>query len=158
VPLYYGARPTHRPGSVWEKRGWYKDTLNTPLYPFGFGLGYTTFEYRDLAVSPARAAMTGAVEVSVTVVNTGAHPGSEVVQLYVRDLKASVPRPVKELKGFQKVTLEPGQSQRVTFTLGAADLTFTGLDYRPTAEPGEFRVWVGPDSDHGLEAGFGLVG
>jgi len=100
--------------------------------------------------------LDGTVRVSVRVSNTGTRAGSEVVQLYVRDVKASVSRPVKELKGFHKVRLEPSESTVVEFTLNSTDLTFTGPDMRPTVEPGEFRVWVGPNAAEGLEEGIGL--
>jgi beta-glucosidase len=157
VPVHYCHRPTHRPGTYWETSGWYKDILHTPLYPFGFGLDYTSFAYADLAVSPAETGLQGSVEVSVKVTNTGARPGSEVVQLYIRDLKASVSRPVKELKAFRKLRLAAGETQRVSFALRAADLAFSGPDFKPVVEPGEFKLWVGPNSAEGLEGAFRLV-
>ncbi len=157
VPIHYSHRPTHRPGTYWETSGWYKDMLHSPLYPFGHGLDYTTYEYTDLAVSPESAGMAETVRVSATVTNTGGHAGTEVVQLYVRDVKACVSRPVKELKGFRKALLAPGESSRVEFVLRSEDLMFTGPDNKPVVEAGEFEVWIGPDSTRGLQGTFRLT-
>jgi beta-glucosidase len=130
------------------------DLPHGPLFPFGYGLSYTTFRYSDLSISAL--ASSGPFDISAEITNTGQRPGSEVVQLYVRDLVASVTRPVKELKGFQRVFLKPGETKKVTFQLKPADLTFTGMNDLPVLEPGAFQIWVGPNSTEGLEGSFEL--
>jgi beta-glucosidase len=147
-PLYYNQKNTGRP----QRRGdvfWshYTDAPNGALYPFGYGLSYTNFEYSDVALSDDSLEIGGELTVDVTVENTGKRAGTEVVQLYVRDLVASVTRPVKELKGFQLVELEPGARRSVRFTLTAGDLSFHTARGRWEAEPGEFAVYVGRDSE-----------
>lgn len=156
VPLYYAQRNTGRPGSdqKWSSR--YIDSPNTPLYPFGYGLTYTKFEYADLRVSPEKARFAGAVTVTATVRNTGDRDGIECVQLYVRDVAGSRTRPVRELKGFRKVALKAGESKEVSFRLTAKDLVFYNPQMRLAAEPGSFRVWVAPNSAEGLEGSFTL--
>lgn len=151
VPLYYNHRPTGRPLPDDRKHTRYVDQLDSPLYPFGYGLSYTTFEYRDLRITPDGPSV---VTVSAEVTNTGARAGDEIVQLYIRDLVASISRPVKELKGFARVSLAPGESQTVTFRLAAEDLGFYDATGRWTFEPGTFAVWVGPDSARGLSGEF----
>jgi beta-glucosidase len=124
-----------------EKRG------VEPLFPFGHGLSYTKFDYSDLAVTPARAAPGQPVQVSLTVRNSGSRPGAEIVQLYLHDVKSSVDRPAKELKGFCRVELAPGQSQSVTMTLDRAALSFFSTERDDwVAEPGAFEVLVGASS------------
>ncbi len=161
IPVYYAHKATGRPDSGAGARQFdvafrstYLDEPNAPQFPFGFGLSYTRFEYAALSVETADAM----VLVGATVTNVGSRLGSEVVQLYVRDRVASVTRPVRELKGFERVTLEPGQSHRVRFELRAHHLGFTGLDMHHTVEPGDFSVWVGPDATRGLEGAFHLAG
>jgi beta-glucosidase len=157
LPLYYNHKNTGRPGpqdSVFWSH--YADAPNTPLYPFGFGLSYTTFRYSDLRLSRQEIASDGELLVSVTVANTGSRAGSEVAQLYVRDLVGSVTRPVRELKGFEKIELGAGQSRTVTFTLRAADLAFFTARGRWETEPGEFVVMVGPNSRDVSEARFAV--
>ncbi len=157
LPMTYAhkstGRPGPQPGVTWSA---YTDVPNDPLYPFGFGLSYTTFTYSEPKVSAAEIAAGGSVQVSATVTNTGQRAGTEVVQLYVRDLVGSVTRPVKELKGFQKVELQPGQSREVTFTLKASDLAFYTAAGKWEAEPGAFRVFVGGNSRDLKTAGFAL--
>src|SRR5690606_28201315 len=161
VPLYYSHPNTGRPlGDVqWlEKfRSNYLDVPNEPLYPFGYGLSYTTFTYGRMTLSSDSLQSSGSLEVSVDVRNAGEYVGEEVVQLYIRDVVGSVTRPVKELKGFRKIKLEPGQSERVTFQLTVDDLKFynTHLDF--VAEPGEFVVYVGTNSRDTQEARFVLA-
>ncbi len=156
-PLYYGRKNTGRPGPepgvTWSH---YTDVSNDPLYPFGFGLSYTTFAYSDPKLSGAQLGQGGEIKVSVTVTNTGRRTGSEIVQLYVRDMVGSVTRPVKELKGFERVELAPGRSSDVTFTIRPADLAFYTARGRWEAEPGAFRVFVGGNSRDLKEASFTL--
>ena len=157
LPLYYAHKNTGRPGPqdgpFWSH---YADMPNEPLYPFGYGLSYTTFTYSEPKLSRAEVPMAGEVEVATTVKNTGQRAGTEVVQLYVRDLVGSVTRPVKELKGFRKITLQPGESKDVTFTLTAADLAFHTAAGQWEAEPGAFTVFVGPNSRDTKETPFTL--
>ncbi len=134
----------------------YTDVPNDPLFPFGFGLSYTTFGYSEPKLSATEIGRDGQLQVTVTVTNTGTRPGAEIAQLYVRDLVGSRTRPVKQLKGFQKVELAPGQSKDVTFTLTPADLAFYTAQNRWEAEPGAFRVFVGGNSRDVKEAGFSL--
>ncbi len=163
IPLYYAHKNTGRPpegGGVKQFEEVYKSTYldehNTPLFPFGFGLGYTTFSYRDLTVETPIISSDGALVVSAVVRNTGERRGDEVVQCYVRDVVGSVTRPVKELKGFQKVALAPGEEQTVRFEVPAEHLGFVGLDMHYATEPGAFKVWIGPHSADGLEGEFTL--
>jgi beta-glucosidase len=154
IPLYYNHRNTGRPPSAERFTSKYLDVPVTPRYPFGYGLSYTTFAYRDLKLNAARVGGADTIRVTVTVANTGTREGTEVVQLYVRDEVASVARPVRELKGFRRVTLKPGETRPVELRLAVRDLAFYGLDMRPAVEPGTFRVFVGPNSAEGLEATF----
>jgi beta-glucosidase len=158
VPIHYNHKSTGRPAldlnETWISR--HMDILPTPLFPFGHGLSYTTFGYSDLSISPASPKVGDSIKVSATVSNTGDRAGDEVVQLYIRDVSASVTRPVKELKGFERITLQPGESRRVEFTLTPESLSFIGVDLKPTVEPGLFRVWVGTSSAEGLESSFVL--
>ena len=156
-PLYYGHKNTGRPGPessvTWSH---YTDVANDPLYPFGFGLSYTTFSYSEPKLSATEIGRDGRLTVSVTVTNTGKRAGTEVAQLYVRDLVGSVTRPVKELKGFERIDLLAGQAREVTFTITAADLAFYTARGRWEAEPGAFRVFVGGNSRDLKEASFSL--
>src|SRR5882672_2756948 len=167
IPIYYNHRNTGRPPADQKFTSKYIDVSVTPRYPFGYGLSYTTFAYRDLKVlfrttvgsrdlqaGLPRVGPNDTLTVLVTVVNTGAREGTEVVQLYVRDEVGSVARPMRELKGFLRVTLKPGEARRVELRLAARDLAFYGLDMKPTVEAGTFRVFVGPNSIEGLEATF----
>jgi beta-glucosidase len=155
VPLYYNHKNTGRPyvPGVRYTSG-YLDLPNAPAWPFGFGLSYTRFGYSGLTVTPGQLPVGGEVAVTARVTNTGARPGTEIVQLYVRDRVGSTTRPVKELRGFQRVTLGPGASEVVSFTLRPADLSVLDGRYRPVQEPGAFDVWIGPDSAHGVEGSF----
>jgi beta-glucosidase len=157
LPMTYSHKNTGRPGPLpvvfWSH---YTDAPNTPLYPFGFGLSYTTFAYDKLRLDRTEMDRNGQLQATVTVTNSGERAGVEVVQLYVRDLVGSVTRPVRELKAFQRIELQPGQSRDVTFTLNAADLAFYTASGRWEAEPGEFRVFVGTNSRDVSEATFTL--
>jgi beta-glucosidase len=155
VPIYYNQKRTGRPPDANNKyTSKYLDVPWTPLYPFGHGLSYTTFRLSDLRLSAPRINTRGRVTVSVEVENTGGRAGDEVVQLYLTDVASSVTRPVKELKGFERVTLAPGARRRVEFTLGPAELGFYDRAMRHTVEPGAFRVMVGTSSASGLEGNF----
>jgi beta-glucosidase len=158
VPLYYDHLNTGRPPKADNRyTSKYLDVPNTPRYPFGYGLSYTTFTYRDLRVANPRIKATDTLAVTVTVANTGSREGTEVVQLYVRDEVASVARPVRELKAFQRVTLKPGESRAVNLRVAGKDLAFYGLDMKRVVEPGTFRVYVGPNSAEGQETVFEVV-
>jgi beta-glucosidase len=160
IPVYYGHKTTGRPpegqGTLQfdtAYRSAYLDELNTPLYTFGFGLSYSEFDYADLQVeSPVYEQLRA----SAIVTNVGSRAGAEVAQLYVHDRVASVTRPVRELKAFARIHLEPGESRRVNFEVPVEQLGFTGLDMRYRVEPGEFDVWIGPDSTRGVEGHFAL--
>ena len=158
VPIHYDMKNTGRPAAVsgqpQKYTSRYIDVPNSPQYCFGYGLGYTTFGYSDLRVLTPAAKLGDAVRVAVRVTNTGGRDGEEVVQLYVRDLIASVTRPVRELKGFEKVMLRAGESREVTFTLTPDDLSFWRLDNKWGQEPGDYHVWAGHDSDCTLGGSF----
>lgn len=157
IPIYYSMKNTGRPMDPNNKyTSKYLDVPNTPLFPFGYGLSYTTFEYSGLQLSSTKITDKDTLQISVRVKNTGRYAGEETVQLYVRDLVGSVTRPVKELKGFRKIFLQPGESQQVTFKLTARDLAFWNIDMKYTWEPGEFKVFVGGDSEKCIEGGFVL--
>lgn len=147
VPIHYDMKSTGRPMDPNDKyTSKYIDVANTPLYPFGYGLSYTQFEYGDPVVNQSSFGPKETLSVEVSVKNTGQYEGKETVQLYVRDLVGSVTRPVKELKGFQQLVLAPGESQSVRFELTAEDLKFYTRDMEWTYEPGEFDIFVGPHS------------
>jgi beta-glucosidase len=139
LPLVYNHKPTGRGDD-------YLDLTGHPLFPFGFGLSYTTFEYDSLRITPDTIGLTETTQVSFTVRNTGARAGHEVAQLYIRDVLASVARPVQELRGFQRVQLQPGERRRVTIPLPASSLAFRDENGRRIVEPGAIRVMVGSSS------------
>ncbi|GCC50266.1 beta-glucosidase BglX [Chryseotalea sanaruensis] len=154
LPLYYNHKNTGRPylGKHEEPltervyRSRYRDVPNTPLYPFGFGLSYSTFEYSNLSLSKKSLLDNETVSISVTVKNTSARDGEEVIQLYIRDLVASTTRPVKELKGFQKVLIKADEEKVITFTIGKDQLSFVNEALQTVTEPGRFQVMVGGNS------------
>ncbi|WP_422860465.1 beta-glucosidase BglX [Flagellimonas sp. S174] len=152
IPIYYNhfstGRPNPEPNVFWSH---YSDEQNSPLYPFGHGLSYTQFEYSHLEVD---ASNQSAIKVSATIKNAGSVVGEEVVQLYVRDKVATVTRPVKELKGFQKISIQPGESEKVEFVLTDAELGFYNHNYDFVVEPGEFEVMIGTNSQEGLSQTF----
>jgi beta-glucosidase len=157
IPLYYNHKNTGRPPEADNKyTSKYLDVAWTPLFPFGYGLSYTQFKITNLQVGAKRIPLNGKQTLSVDVENTGRRVGDEVVQLYIRDLAASVTRPVKELKGFQRITLRPGEKKHVEFVLTAEQLGFWNRQMRFTVEPGEFKVMVGPNSEDLLEATFAI--
>ena len=159
VPIYYNHKNTGRPPSdavKWNSK--YIDVAWTPLFPFGHGLSYTTFSYANLRVSHPTMRGTDSLTVTVDVSNTGTRPGAEIVQLYLRDDAASVTRPVRELSGFRRLALQPGQRQTVSFRLGPEDLAMYDRDMRRVVEPGGFTVWAGGSSVATLEAHFTVTG
>ncbi|TGD79947.1 beta-glucosidase BglX [Hymenobacter wooponensis] len=159
VPIYYNHKNTGRPyaGVALDKyKSRYMDVSNDPLYPFGYGLSYTTFQYGKPELSTTTLSPTGTLEVKVTVKNTGNYDGEEVAQLYIRDMVGSISRPVKELKGFQKVMLKKGESRTLTFRLTPDDLKFYNTDLKFVAEPGDFQVFVGGNSRDVQMASFKL--
>ncbi len=152
IPLYYNHKNTGRPPDAKNKyTSKYLDVDWRPLFPFGYGLSYTQFKITNLQLSAQRIPLNGKLTVTVEVENTGKRAGDEVVQLYIRDVAASVTRPVKELKGFQRVTLQPGEKKRVEFVLTAEQLGIWNRQMRFTVEPGEFKVMVGANSEDLLE-------
>ena len=157
VPIYYNHKNTGRPPAEQKYTSKYIDLPSSPLFPFGHGLSYTTFAYSDLKLSSARVTAGEAVRVGVTVTNSGARPGVEVAQLYVRDETGSVTRPVRSLAGFKRVALAPGTSQQIEFVLTDRELGCYCLDMRFAVEPGRFRVFVGGSSVGGVEGAFEVV-
>ncbi|MBN2239639.1 MAG: glycoside hydrolase family 3 C-terminal domain-containing protein [Dehalococcoidales bacterium] len=152
IPVYYAHKPSGGRSSQWED---YVDASSKPQYPFGYGLSYTTFAMSNLSVSSPTVAPTGELTIKVDVKNTGKVTGDEVVQLYINDVIGSLPRPVKELKGFKRVTLEPGESKTVEFKLDIEELAFYNLEMKKVVEPGMFKVMIGSSSeDIALEGEF----
>lgn len=171
LPLYYSRNNTGRPAenivlidsleleagqTSTGCTGFYLDAGDGPLFPFGHGLSYTDFAYSPVELSAAEMERDGSITASCTITNTGSREGAEVAQLYVRDPVASMVRPVRVLRGFEKLTLAPGESRTVSFTIDADDLAFTNAANEPTVEPGEFRVWIAPNAEAGEYASFNL--
>ncbi len=157
VPIYYNYKNTGRPTMnepnivFWSH---YTDAKNTPLYPFGYGLSYTKFDYSDLKLSSNSFSKDGKLEVSVTIKNSGQVAGKEVAQMYIRDLVGSITRPVKELKGFEMIALEPNQTKTVTFTIDKKTIEFFTANQIWESEPGDFKVFIGTNSVNTLEGNF----
>lgn len=150
MPLYYNhlsaSRPDPQDGVFNRYQSNYIDQSNEPLYPFGFGLSYTTFEYGDMRLGSECLPKNGELAVSVEVTNSGTCDGTEIVQLYLRDVMAEVARPVKELKAFRRILLKKGEKREVVFTLTEEDLKYYHSDLQYGYDPGEFQVMVGPNS------------
>ena len=162
LPLYYNHKNTGRPylgptDPEQKYKSQYTDVGNSPLYPFGFGLSYTTFEYSNMKISSNKIKFGEKLKISVDLKNTGNYEGQEVVQLYIRDLVGSVTRPVKELKGFEKVNLKKGETKTVSFEISSEDLKFYTIEMKNEAESGSFEVFVGENSDTDRKANFELV-
>jgi beta-glucosidase len=158
VPIYYNHLNTGRPPDANSRfTSKYLDVPWTPQFPFGYGLSYTQFKITNLQLSETQIKTDGTLRISVEVENAGKRVGDEVVQLYIRDMAASVARPVKELKGFKRVTLKPGEKQRVEFTLGPEHLGFYNREMKFVVEPGEFKVMVGSSSEDVIEKNFVVV-
>lgn len=144
VPIYYGIRPSGGKSQFW---GDYTDLPVTPLYKFGHGLSYTTFEVGNLRIAPSRVKADGTVTIKADVTNTGSRPGDEVVQLYVHDVDSSLTRPVLELKGFRRLSLQPGATATAEFELPVLELSYYGIDMKLAVEPGVFTAMLGTSSD-----------
>ncbi len=162
IPIYYSAKNTGRPlgnkdGTFEKFKSNYIDERNEPLYPFGYGLSYTTFKYDKVTLSSKTLNAKSSISVTITVTNTGNYDGKETIQLYIRDMVGSVTRPLKELKGFQKINFKKGETKTVTFILTAEDLKFYNSELNYNAEPGAFEVFVGPNSDTTNKNTFDLV-
>jgi beta-glucosidase len=160
-PYHYDHKNTGRPnppGPLLEYKARYREFANAALFPFGHGLTYGAIEYEALDLGAARLSTDGALTVRATIANGGTRAAEEVVQLYIRDLAASVTRPVRELKAFRRVALKPGERQVVSFTLRRDDLLFIGQDLVPTVEPGRFHLWIAPSAQaEGVSGEFQLV-
>ena len=157
IPIYYNELPTGRPVGPTSDAKYsskYIDSPNTPLFPFGFGLSYTNFNITNLRLDKTSIKPTENIKVTVDVENAGQRDGTEVVQLYMHDVAASVSRPMKELKGFQRILLKKGEKRTVEFTLMPKDLSFIGSDLKPTLEDGDFDIYVGNNSDANLKTSF----
>ena len=173
IPLYYNHNNTGRPATKKETlldnievgagqtslgcTSFYMDAGFDPLFPFGYGLSYTTFQYNNLKISATEFTPKGQIEVTFDLKNTGKYEGTEVAQLYVRDKVGSVTRPVKELKRFTRVTLKPGETKNISFTLPVEELAFWNIDMKKVVEPGDFTLWVGTNSQEGISADFKVV-
>jgi beta-glucosidase len=174
IPIYYNQKrggkppspdtavliddiPVRAPQTSVGNTSYHLDAGYRPLFPFGHGLSYTNFEYSNLRLDRAVLRIGETLTVSVDLTNAGRVAADEVAQLYVRDLVGNVTRPVRELKGFQRVRLAPGETVTVSFRLGSDDLAFFGRENTRVVEPGEFHLWVGGSSEAGLRAAFDLV-
>lgn len=157
IPIYYNHKNTGRPAAQDQYTSKYLDLPDTPLYPFGFGLSYTSFSFDRLQISRSRINSRESVTVAVEVMNTGQRAGEEVVQLYIQDKVASVTRPVMELKGFRKIALAPGERKTVDFSISPEQLAFYNVDMKRVIEPGAFAVFVGPNSRDVLKTEFELL-
>jgi beta-glucosidase len=147
APFYYNHKNTGRPSSAQRGTSKYLDLPSTPLFPFGHGLSYTKFEYSNLQISPEKIRPDGKVKVSVDVKNAGEKKGDEVIQVYIHDVVGSVTRPVKELKGFKRITLESNKKRTLEFTLGPEELSFTNREMKQVIEPGTINVMIGKSSE-----------
>jgi beta-glucosidase len=162
IPIYYNHKNTGRPlgnkdGKFEKFKSNYLDVRNEPLFPFGFGLSYTTFAYTNLKISKEKFTKNESITVSVDVTNTGNFDGKEVVQMYIRDLVGTVTRPVKELKGFEKVFIKKGETKTVSFTISEEDLKFYNSELDFVSEAGEFEIFVGTDSTTEMKLNFLFV-
>jgi len=157
-PLYYNQKNTGRPFSPTHVTfSAYRDAPKTALYPFGYGLSYTTFEYKNLILDKNEILPNGEIKASVVITNTGNRDGEEVVQLYIRDLVGSLTRPIRELKGFEKVMVKAGETKTVNFTVNVETLQFYTINKKWEVEPGDFELWIGGDSTTSLKASFKVI-
>jgi beta-glucosidase len=156
IPIYYAHKPSGRKKDTWTD---YVEGNAEPLYEFGYGLSYTTFKFSNLKIVNNKITPKGTLKVTCDVKNTGRRAGDEVIQLYINDIAACVARPVKELKAFRRITLKPGETQSVSFSVPAADLAFYNLEMERKVEPGMFKLMVGNSSDNILlESEFEVTG
>jgi beta-glucosidase len=150
LPIFYNHKNTGRPQGDYDSyvrfKSNYMDVINAPLYPFGYGLSYTKFDYGDVTLSAQEMPINGKVTVKVTVTNSGPRDGKEIVQLYIHDVYSTSTRPVKELKAFSKIFLKAGESREVSFVLTAEDLKYYNHDLAFVCEPGDFDIMIGPNS------------
>lgn len=157
LPLYYNHKNTGRPvepeNPGADYRSFYLDSPNTPLYPFGYGLSYTSFDIRNMQMNTNVLRLDGEIKVSAVVANNGERDGEVVVQLYIRDIAGSVTRPVKELRGFRKVFLPKGDSVTVEFSITPETIAMYNLDMKYVAEPGEFKVWIAVNAEDNRNEG-----
>jgi beta-glucosidase len=173
IPIYYNHNNTGRPGledkyvhvddipvGAWQhslhNSSFYMELGIGPQFPFGYGLGYTEFKYDNIGLSKDTISLGETLEVSAEITNTGSKTGTEIVQLYVRDLTGSMVRPVKELKGFKRIKLNPGDTEKITFSLNTDELSFYNQNMELVTEPGRFKVWIGRNAEEGLEAEFNI--
>ncbi|MEZ0297206.1 MAG: beta-glucosidase BglX [Candidatus Methylacidiphilales bacterium] len=160
IPIYYNHKNTGRPqvsGVTMKFLSNYLDVSNDPLFPFGYGLSYTTFSYSDVTLSDSSLKPGQTITATVNVTNIGKYDGTETVQLYIRDIVGSVTRPVKELKGFQQIALKSGETRNVTFTISPDDLRFYNAELQYVTEPGDFKLFIGTNSSDVKEASFRLL-
>jgi beta-glucosidase len=158
VPIYYAHTTSHKPYDSPDFTSRYWDLPTSPLYPFGYGLSYSTFSISDLRLSAKTSPLNGSITATVTVANTGARTADEVVQLYLHQRFGSASRPVRELKGFRRVTLQPGQKQEISFTVGHEERNYWSAAKNAwVVEPSDFDVWVGNSSTATLHDSFSVV-
>ncbi len=158
TPVYYNSKPTVKPQDFAQRScARYADSPDTPLFPFGFGLSYTSFEYTNLWLEADTVDLNGTIKATVDIANTGSRDGDEVVQAYVRDLVGSATRPFKELKAFRRIHCKAGETRSVAFNIPVSELAFTTADMRFAVEPGQFYLWIGPNAREGLRAEFRVV-
>jgi beta-glucosidase len=160
VPIFYNSKNTGRPinpDNPYEKyKSNYLDSPNTPLYPFGYGLSYTSFSYSDIRINKGSFDLGDSITASIDVTNTGDRDGEEIVQLYIRDLVGDVTRPVKELKGFKKVNLKKGETVTIEFTVSAGELSYYHQDMSFSTDPGDFELFIGTNSEETKKIAFSI--
>ena len=157
VPVFYNEKNTGRPydaNSKWNTK--YLDIPNAPLYPFGYGLSYTSFSYSDISISKKQIRANETLQAKLTVTNTGNYDGEETVQLYVQDVYASITQPVKQLIDFQKIFVKKGEQKEVSFTISIDDLKFYNQDLKQVYEPGDFNIFIGGNSRDVKKTSFNL--
>jgi beta-glucosidase len=161
VPVFYNCKNTGRPinpDNPFEKyKSNYLDAPNTPLYPFGYGLSYTSYSYSDIKINKSGFQKNDEIKASVEITNTGDRDGEEIVQLYIRDLVGDVTRPVKELKGFKKILVKKGETVTVIFNISTSELSYYHQDMSYTLDSGDFVLFIGPNSSEGQYLRFSVL-